>query len=29
MNKIKNLLKNYRDTVIEFYATYFDYIYHA
>lgn len=29
MNKVKNLFKNYMDTVIEFYATYFDYIYHA
>ncbi len=28
MKKVKNLFKNYMDTVIEFYAAYFNHIYH-
>lgn len=29
MKNLKKKLKSYMDTVVEFYATYFDYIYHA
>ncbi len=29
MKKVKNLFKNYMDTVIEFYAAYFNHIYHV